>query len=193
MVKQEGKGGKGVALREAVRFAHAEVDEKTDAIVFTEIEKVDLPRLVKTIASPLLDGSLDIVFPTREDRLFKETYAEEQYHSEHFGNRFIHLLCKDFIDAELDFYFGPFAFRAELAQHWLSYSGTSWDAQQVPAILAAMNGNATIGAVSVAYRHDPRQKHQEENDFVFCKKRLFQLSSLLGIIEERVRANLKPS
>ena len=188
VIKQKESGGKGVALREAIRFAHGKIHRKEDAIVFTEIEKVDLPRLVGKICAPILAGKLDIVFPTREEKLFKETYAEEQYHSEHFGNKFIHLLCKDFISSRLDFYFGPFAFRADLAVHWLAYAGTSWDAQQVPAILAVRDSQAVIGDVVVDYTHDPRQKRQEENNLAFCKKRLFQLSSLLGTIEDNVCA-----
>lgn len=133
--------GKGGALKQAIAEAANLIrDRNTEkgngllnaVICFTEPEKVDLFNHLHDVARPILEGKTDVVVPTRNDELFKETYPIEQYHSESFGNLHFDLLAKHFPGFQnegakkLDWLFGPFAFKASLAKTWLNYPGTSW-------------------------------------------------------------------
>ena len=129
--------GKGGALRQAIRHATALLragDAADDAVIcFAEPEKVNLMNHVAAVAKPIFDGSADVVVPRRSEELFRQTYPIEQYHSESFGNRHFDLLARQHAKqpagGALDWLFGPVAFKAGLAEGWLGYGGTSWDAQ----------------------------------------------------------------
>ena len=70
----------------------------------------------------------------------------EQYHSEHFANLHLDALGRPVGLPTLDWTFGPVAFRASMARHWLQCEGELWDAQLVPIVHAsrwrAANPNA---------------------------------------------------
>ncbi|KAL9191591.1 hypothetical protein ACHAXT_001297 [Thalassiosira profunda] len=189
--------GKGGALRQAIERAAAMVREdgrlnpRRAVICFTEPEKVDLINHIHRIAAPILDGSTDVVIPRRNDALFKRTYPIEQYHSESFGNLHFDLLAKQFEGfraegaATLDWLFGPFALKASLAEHWLDYEGTSWDAQIVPYVRGVRQEKWRIRSVEVAFEHPRAMKEQEEGYPAWMKKRLHQLNLLFDLLGDK--------
>mmetsp|Transcript_25356 Transcript_25356/g.54533 ORF Transcript_25356/g.54533 Transcript_25356/m.54533 type:complete len:154 (+) Transcript_25356:727-1188(+) len=140
------------------------------------------------IAKPILDGATDVVVPTRNDELFRETYPIEQYHSESFGNLHFDLSAKQFKGFQsegakkLDWLFGPFAFKASLASSWLDYEGTSWDAQIIPYVRGVRKLNWRITSVNVNFRHPKEMKEQEEGYPAWTKKRLKQLNLLFDLL-----------
>ncbi len=190
--------GKGGALRQAIWmaidwFRENSIDVDKSAIVFTEPEKINLIEHVIDIVLPLLVGSADVVVPARNDELFRETYPLEQYHSESFGNLYFNLLAKQFrgfqqltdlgeTTTNLDWLFGPFAFKTSLAKSWLQYEGTSWDAQMIPYVRGVRKFGWRIMGVSIDYRHPVNMKQQEEGDRIWVAKRLYQLNLLFDIL-----------
>ena len=186
--------GKGGALRQAIKKARELLDTNNNndktAICFAEPEKVDIANHMHLIVRPILDGSTDIVVPTRSDQLFQQTYPIEQYHSENFANLHFNSLAQQFKgfqakDAkQIDWLFGPFAFRTSLADTWLAYTGTSWDAQMIPYVRAVRNENRRISSVTIDFRHPKQMKEQEEGDPKWTNKRLQQLNILFDLLGE---------
>mmetsp|Transcript_27552 Transcript_27552/g.58216 ORF Transcript_27552/g.58216 Transcript_27552/m.58216 type:complete len:374 (+) Transcript_27552:3-1124(+) len=186
--------GKGGALRQAIarvtkRIKHtAGLSFEETTIIFTEPEKVDLMNHLFDISKPILDGETDVVVPMRNDDLFRETYPIEQYHSESFGNLHFDLMAKQFPGFQregaqkLDWLFGPFAFRANLASGWLNYHGTAWDAQMVPYVRGVRNDNWRIMSVIINFHHKEVMKRQEEGTAAWTKKRLMQLNLLFELL-----------
>lgn len=198
--------GKGGALRQAAMEAERMLsaqngdtsggsDENNSpppcAICFTEPEKVDLMNHVNAIVAPILGGTADVVVPSRDEDIFRATYPIEQYHSESFANYHLHSLARKIpgfdSSAEdkrkgLDWLFGPFAFRADLADSWLSYEGKSWDAQMVPYIRGVRRDGWKIRTVKVPFRHPKNMKMEEEGDPKWTNKRLLQLNLLFDLL-----------
>ncbi len=186
--------GKGGALRQAIYNARELIDtndlDKT-AICFAEPEKVDIMNHMHLIVKPILYGGTDVVVPMRCDELFKETYPIEQYHSENFANLHFNSLAQQFQgfqteDAKnIDWLFGPFAFRTSLADSWLNYTGNSWDAQMIPYVRAVRHENRRITSVTINFRHPKQMKKQEEGDTSWTEKRLHQLNILFDLLGEK--------
>lgn len=192
--------GKGGALRQAIRTAiewfyenNVAVDESV--IVFTEPEKINIIEHVNEIVLPLLVGDADVVVPARNDNLFRETYPIEQYHSESYGNLYFNLLAKQLKgfqqrstkstpvdETKLDWLFGPFAFKTNLANSWLQYDGTSWDAQMIPYVRGVRMQGWKIISVPINYVHSLNMKQQEEGDPIWVAKRLHQLNLLFDLL-----------
>ena len=72
--------------------------------------------------------------------------------------------------------FGPVAFRASSAHHWLQCEGELWDAQIVPFVRAARWHGARVEAFEVAYSHPLMMRREEEGKPVWSEKRLMQLN-----------------
>ena len=115
--------------------------------------------------------------PRREDSLFRRSYPIEQYHSENFVNLYLDSLGNAAGLPTLDWTFGPVAFRANMAHHWLNFCGELWDAQIVPFINASREG-ARIEGLQVSYSHPALMKREEEFLPVWSEKRLMQLNFL---------------
>lgn len=188
--------GKGGALRQAVKaamewFRERNIGSDESAIVFTEPEKVDIVEHVRDIVMPLLIDEADIVVPARDEELFRETYPIEQYHSESYGNCYFNLLAKQFPGfrkdgpTKLDWLFGPFAFKTNLANSWLNYEGNSWDAQIVPYVRGIRMHDWRLTSVPVRFVHSREMKEQEEGDPIWVAKRLYQLNLLFDLLGKK--------
>jgi len=177
-------GGKGGGIRAAIAHVVSSATPDDWAVLFTEPEKHTMAALAREIAAPILAGAADVVVPTRDPTLFAETYATEQFHSETFGNAFLNAAAREagFAPADVDWFFGPFAFRAALADHWLRFKASDWTSQMVPYIRAA-GGECRVATVAVAYRHPAEQKAEEEGAPGWCRKRLLQLNSVLPVLQ----------
>lgn len=185
--------GKGGSLRQSILkaaewLAKNGVDVGDAAICFTEPEKIDLINHVNKIVEPILCGTTDVVVPTRDDGLFRESYPIEQYHSESFGNLHFNLLARQIEEfrasgtQDLDWLFGPFASNARHAGSWLNYTGTSWDAQMIPYVRGVRMQKWRISPVTVDFRHSREMKEQEEGDATWTAKRLNQLNLLFDLL-----------
>jgi len=131
------KGRKGAALREAIAAA-VEMLPADGIICYQELEKVSMVALQLNVADALRAApAAGVCVARRDDALFRSSYPVEQYHSEHFANLYLDALAKAVSFPSIDWTFGPLAFRAALARHWLECSGELWDAQIVPMVVAA--------------------------------------------------------
>ena len=195
--------GKGGALRQAILQARKALSElnkvnflKLDdcAICFMEPEKVDLMNHVQDICRPIFDSLTEVVVPLREKELFQQTYPIEQYHSESFANLHFNSLAnqipgfqtrqngKAIRRSNIDWHFGPVAWRADLSYRWLEYHGKSWDAQMVPYVRGVRHDGWRIMSVVVKFRHPKEMKDQEEGRPDWTKKRLYQLNVLFDLL-----------
>ena len=185
--EQQGKGG---ALRQAIDhatkwFIENKADLKRCAICFTEPEKLNLLNHIDRIVEPLLSEEMDVVVPFRNEKLFRETYPIEQYHSESFANLHFNSLAKrhdGFKGMNIDWLFGPFAFNASLALYWMQYTGKSWDAQMIPYVRGIRDHRWRVQSVNVDFVHPTEMKKQEEGDPAWSNKRLHQLNLLFELL-----------
>jgi len=84
---------------------------------------------------------------------------------------------------DLDWLFGPFAFRKEWSGFWLNHEGEMWDAQILPMVYAIRSGATTI-SVDIAFRASSEMKKEEEGNLKYVQKRKYQLDELLVEIEK---------
>merc|ERR1712137_1432550 len=119
-------------------------------------------RLQRQVAEELRERNADVCVPRRDRESFHSSYPIEQYHSEHFVNLYLDAVGKEVGFPSVDWTFGPFAIRASLATHWLSFSGELWDAQIVPMIHAARWHGARVISHTVQYQHPLEMETEEE-------------------------------
>lgn len=79
--------------------------------------------LQREVAAHVSRSGCDVCVPRREDSLFRRSYPVEQYHSEQFANLYLDALGAAVGLPALDWTFGPVAFRASAATHWLQCDG----------------------------------------------------------------------
>ena len=128
------------------------------------------------------------MIPSRNSALFQSTYPLEQWHSESFGNASANIGSRAAGMGAFDWFFGPFAFRADLSEFWLQCTAELWDAQMVPILRAHAAKGARVTAVEVPYAHPPEQKRAEEGSGVWAEKRLQQLQYLLPLLKQEFEA-----
>lgn len=189
--KQKTKGKKGAALREAAVLASTQINNATDNtwLCWQEAEKYDMANhWINAITSANLLNA-DILNPTRNDMLFKKTYPIEQYHSENFANMYLNAVAKDYITNnnnntlsndfpnDLDWHFGPIAFKKQHTDLWTNYNGIMYEAQLCPIVYAARKGLA-VCTVEVPFNAPLEMKEQEEGNVIFIEKRLAQINDL---------------
>ena len=185
VAKQQQKGKKGVALREALALAMDRANEAT-LLCWQEPEKADMIfhwQFVEQQAG-------DCVVPMREDTLWKETYPIEQYYSENFANLYVSTAAKTFggFETKLDWHFGPFGIRKRCAQPWLDHRGELWDAQVLP-IVETIRRGLTVTSVPVPFRAPFVMKSEEEENFDFVQKRLMQINFLDPLVVDAFKAS----
>lgn len=190
-------------------------------IVNAEPEKTSLLDFISEITAPLLTNEADIVVPKREEKTFKETYPDFQYHSEIEGNKlyneYMHLHHAQKIQENYDMFFGPRAFRNDpkvlrfffrkylfrLGDH--IFSEKYFDPEQFsnalffPVVLALKKG-LRVKSVEIPFRYPKLQKENEEkgNRHFFEEKRqmqrltlLVELMHFLSYLEHNNRSKIK--
>eukprot|EP00035_Acanthoeca_spectabilis_P010125 m.178672 g.178672 ORF g.178672 m.178672 type:complete len:239 (-) comp14930_c0_seq3:2286-3002(-) len=191
-IHQQTGSGKAAALRQAAALAARLPNVSADTwLCFQEPEKTDMVRKWHQALSGL-DPAVGVVVPRRREPEFGQSYAIEQWHSENFGNGYLNAVAagqteslRDF--PNLDWFFGPLAFRAKHAHHWIDYRGDGYDAQMVPIVLAARAG-VRIADVPVRYSAEPEMKAEEEGSVDFVKKRFRQLTALTPVVAAAIEA-----
>jgi len=177
--------GKGGALREAAKIASS-LPGSTDStwLCWQEAEKSDMNRCWVEEVLAQCPSSDDVICPARDDVCFRNSYPIEQYHSESYGNCYLNCIMKGELEgseyscADIDWHFGPFAFRRSLLNLWMEYKGTSYDAQLIPIVAAIRKGCQVNSSIEVTFGLDAIMKQQEQGDLNFIEKRLLQLNDL---------------
>ena len=201
VVPQASKGKKGAALREGIKLAvedfqrddsnsdndNSDKSTRRSIIGFQEFEKTDWIRHWKSIAIHASESGSDIVVPRRRDEDFRATYPIEQYHSERFANLFLDSLGTQIGLGSIDWTNGPVALDVSMADQWIACDGEIWDAQLVPIINCFLEREAVVTSFEVAYRHPETMKRQEEGNYAFNEKRLYQLNFLSSTVGKRMR------
>jgi len=188
---QSAQGRKGAALREAIDLARSTLSAD-GVICFQELEKVEMIGLQREVAAHVSRSGCDVCVPRREDSLFRRSYPVEQYHSEQFANLYLDALGAAVGLPALDWTFGPVAFRASAATHWLQCNGELWDAQIVPFIRAARWAGARVDVLQVNYSHPAAMKREEENVPGWSEKRLLQLNFLFKHVAAALKEATPP-
>jgi len=175
--------GKGVALRQAIQevFNLDFLKNDNDVIIIHEAEKTGIIEHDITIASFIWNGEADIVLPGRNSL---ESLPKEQRFSEEFANLHLNNVGKEAgLKNKVDWFFGPVAFRKDLAKEWLSYEGSSWDFQIVPVVNSWKKG-AHLKTYFIDYTHPLNQKLAEEGNHDWSRKRLIQSCFLVSAIDK---------
>mmetsp|Transcript_34148 Transcript_34148/g.94144 ORF Transcript_34148/g.94144 Transcript_34148/m.94144 type:complete len:276 (+) Transcript_34148:97-924(+) len=206
VVREEARG-KANALRQALRVA-GERFPSAEVFAFQELEKADFVRFYECIVPGLLRrldgerGRWDMCNPARSESSWL-TYPTEQVLEERFQNQLMHLNARRYgFPASLDWSFGPFLFRREHLEAWLTYPGQSYDSQWGPMVQAfKADASTNIGVAVVDYVHSPFMKAEEEGQWEHAKRRLKQLQDCIATnedvwanahVRERSRSPKKP-
>lgn len=162
-------------------------------LCWQEAEKSDMNRCWMDEVLPNIKTSDNVIIPSRENESFQNSYPIEQFHSESYGNLYLNCIMKKELEningksqgqtmtpeiVDIDWHFGPFAFRRKLLNLWVDYKGTSYDAQVVPVIAAIRKGYKINSGIEVTFKLDEKMKEQEEGSIDFIEKRLYQLNDL---------------
>ncbi len=191
--RQTRPGRKGAALRECVEIAQSNLPAD-GVICYQELEKVEMIGLQREVAAHVRRSGADVVVPRREDTAFRRSYPIEQYHQENFANLFLDSLgAKVGLVAGLDWTFGPVAFRASAARHWLQCDGELWDAQINPFVRAHRWGGARVEGFTVSYSHPVAMKREEEGVPAWGEKRLMQLNFLFKHVAGALKEDAPPA
>jgi len=183
--KQQTKEKKGAALREAASLA-ATIDGVNEDtwLCWQEPEKFDLANHWVDAISDEGSKKADVLIPTRNDEIFKKTYPIEQYHSENFANMYLNAVANDYCSknqitfpTNLDWHFGPVAFRRRHLNLWVKYDGVTYEAQFNPVVYAARTG-LVVYSTEVPFHAPLEMKQEEEGDVAFIEKRLAQINDL---------------
>ncbi len=192
---------KGIAAAKRQALEAAITLEGSKVILLTQPEKDDVIKDVPDLANPILNGQADIVIPTREPNLFKETFPSFQYKSEVWANKWcnriahsVNMLPKD---VNLDWFFGVKVLKndpqiVELFMRKYSISDLvlaakkSMDPERYsnvdffPVLNALTSGKKVIG-IEIPFHYPAGQKRIEEALIdQFMNKRIMQRQSLLG-------------
>jgi len=196
VIPQTSKGKKGAALREGImqaaqtlkrQISSSNNETRRSIIGFQEWEKSDVLRHWKSIALHALESGSDIVVPRRRDAEFRSTYPIEQYHSETFANMLLDCLGEKIGLESMDWLNGPVALDVSMAEIWDAHNGSMWDAQLVPIINAFLDYNAKVSSFEIDYLHPESMKEQEEGNYIFQEKRLYQLNFISDTVGKRMR------
>jgi len=188
VVKFRGKGKKAASIRQAMALAmkwrSSSSPTERWVTAFSEFEKSDFLNHVRDAVQPILKNEADIVTPGRDEKLFQETYASEQYHSESLARTYLNMLWrKEGGESDLDWLFGPICWEGNsVGPFYMESNEESWDAQIIPSIRASRTiGSRWIG-VTIPYRHHKLQREQEQNSLEFCEKRVMQLNLMISLL-----------
>ena len=155
---------------------------QSDAIFWTEPEKMDIIKSVTELARPIVTGEADLVIPARNPEMFRKFYPSYMYESEIVANRLFNrflrkfgLLSEDIRD--LDVFFGPRVFskkalelamkkyrikdeRIRSANEFIDpeeYSGAT-----IFPIIAALYNNLRVTGVEIPFQYPVLQRKDEE-------------------------------
>jgi glycosyltransferase involved in cell wall biosynthesis len=166
--------GMGNARRQAIRLA---LSKKPEVLLWIEPEKLDLIRSIEQITEPFSREDVDLVMPQRKNL---SSYPRFQQISEKLGNDFF----RQITGIELDIYFGPKAWRANVSDYFLNYKSSNGDNQDsiiIPVLEMMFNGVKTK-FVEIDFHCDPEQKCVEErNEGTMNFKRIEQLYKLSSL------------
>lgn len=171
----EQKMSLGQSRRHAIKLA---LELGKSVIATTEPEKVDYIHNISETVKPIIDGSADLVVPSRRSL---NSYPVVQQYAEMMGNIF----WKELTGNELDMWFGPRTFRKEMSTYFLDYNeeyGGKWDSIFIPVMDAIVDGKI-VKSVVVDYTHPIEQTSFEEHDLSFHIKRFKQLENLIPALE----------
>lgn len=189
-------------------------------IILTEPEKLSFVKnCIPLIVKPILDSNADIVVPKREEKLFKQTYPYYQYESETEANSLYNENLRsykilDTKDEDLDFFFGPRAFKNDkkiislfmkkftIAVDNFSLPKDYFDPEEYSnvlffSIVSALKKKLKVKGVEVPFTYPTIQKENEENlREIFIEKRksqrlgpLIELMHFLFYIEKNPEAD----
>ncbi len=152
------------------RQAMQKASELESIVAWLEPEKRPyIAELWKT-GVPILEGSADIVVPSRQNLA---GYPPVQQGVEYAGNA----IWKALTGTDLDVWFGPRTVKSDRVHYFTHYDGRHgdrWESIFVPLIEAIADGNRVLD-VPVEYTHPTQQILQESLDPHFIAKRLSQL------------------
>ncbi len=161
----------GVSRREALSRALEFATDPSDFLIWTEPEKHpliwDLHLALDTVEG---QETQMVMF----NRTSLESYPPEQAHA----YAIVRLAARYLVGYDLDFMFGPVAFRREISHYWSDYDGAhgdKWDCIHIPK-LRALRAGVAYRVFSTSYVHPPEQTASEIGNVELLMKRIEQAS-----------------
>ena len=159
----------GKSRREALARALQFATEPNDFLIWTEPEKHPIIRDLHLALDTIEAQDTQMVM---FNRMSLESYPPEQAHT----YALVRLAARYRVGFDLDFMFGPVAFRQEIAHYWINYSGTygdKWDCIHIPK-LRALRAGVAFRIFSTSYVHPPEQTASEVGNVELLMKRIDQ-------------------
>jgi hypothetical protein len=165
----------GRSRREALGRALQFATEPNDFLIWTEPEKHPIIWDVHQALDAIETQETQMVM---FNRMSLESYPPEQAHVYALAR----LAARYLVGLDLDFMFGPVAFRQEIAHYWIDYSGTygdNWDCIHIPK-LRALRAGVAYRVFSTSYVHPPEQTASEVGNVGLLMKRIEQARVVVG-------------
>lgn len=183
--------GMGPCKRQAT-FHAAEVAGTDGVIFWIEAEKHNMIRFTDAVMAPIQPGQADIVIPNRTQASW-DSYPEFQRTTEQQANR----AYREAFGWDFDVMFGPVAYRASLARHFLLLRPDDFGLPDTyihhygpPSAIA---GGGMVTSFPVNFIYPPEQRQEEETTLseAIKAKRIQQRDSLIAAYQrlaERIGA-----
>lgn len=179
--------GLGASRRELFRHAGSlmSINHEPFFVLWVEPEKVDFANHLEAILAPFIDETIDLVMPKREENIYRLTYPDYQYFSEHSANS---IYQKLFGPDNADPFFGPIAYKSTVKQYFehlkVGDYGLADDGYlQLYGQAIAKSYGAKAVVVEIPFHYPPEQKTEElrsDNLPIMFVKRLDQLKNIAG-------------
>ena len=147
---------------------------KCQALVHTELEKVDFVRDIQKVCTPILSGDKQLIIPKRSSESW-ETYPDAMRWSEGFALDAVERV----LGHRWDIAFGPFAIHRDLADRFITCQSEKWAWLHAPRLRLLREMPDMAGEVEVDFHYPAVQCAAEEGDPSFLLKRIAQIDFML--------------
>ena len=177
--------GMGAERRSSVWYASKFIkrfdsSEIPSIIIMTEPEKDALIQWIPKITEPIIDGTADIVIPSRTDVGF-ESFPWFQAESEKIAD----MIYSELIGVDADPFLGPVAFRSDIAPRFYNCNPAEYGLEdnyiQFVAPIVAKKDGLKVYPVRIDFIYPPEQKAEEEGSRFseMVKRRQWQQKQLI--------------
>lgn len=159
-------------------------DQPEGVVMWSEPEKVGVPKYFPNFISQLHAASSDVLIPQRKSL---SSYPTWQQPWEETGNK----MCGQVLGSEFDYFFGPRVMSLTAAQIFLGYPGTqvvpdTWDALYSPLVDCVRRG-LKFTNMEIDFEYPPLQRATEQFDLGMLRRRVY----ILDVIVTQMVARLQ--
>jgi len=176
----DGVPSMGKSRREALSHALELANDPDDFLIWTEPEKHPIISDLNSALDSAENTEVQMIMFNRQSL---DSYPPEQAHA----YSLVRLAARYLLNRDLDFMFGPVAFRKRIADYWSGYDGVhgdKWDCIHIPK-LRALRAKVADSVFETSYVHPSEQTSAEMGNMELFRRRIEQVSAVVcGMLAE---------